>query len=261
MAAKLIYSIQSEWIKLRRSTALVLMLVGGLLMPFVLGLMHLLFIKKLGRTYFAPNFWLRWYLDGWEPMARFLLPMAIVLITSLTAQLEYRNNAWKQVHTTPQSLTTVFLAKLVVNVLMVLQILIIFQLGMYLAGSLPIWFYSNIHPPQEVFPFNKLLSIGFFFYILALPMIALQYLLSIYFKNYILPLVVGILILLASITALPWEYAYLLPYNYGALYIKQLFAKTAEVNSSPLNHYLALGYFVLFSVLAYYLYITKKEKG
>lgn len=258
---KIIRSIESEWIKQRNSTTFWLILAGGLFMPLVLGSMHMLFIRKLGRTYFAPDFWLRWYLDGWELMARLLLPMVIILSASLTAQLEYRNNTWKQLHTTPQGLSTIFMAKLLVVLCFILQMLVVFMIAMFIAGSLPIWFYGHIPQPNEVFPWQKLLSIGLTFYVLALPMIALQYLFSLYFKNYIIPLILGIFILGVSITALPWKYAYLLPYNYGAIYIKQLFSKNHIQNSEMLNLYLALGYFILFVFLAFSLYRTKKEKG
>lgn len=258
---KIIQSIKSEWIKQRNSTTFWLVLAGGLFMPLVLGTMHMVFIRKLGRTYFAPDFWLRWFIDGWELMARLLLPMVIILTASLAAQLEYRNNTWKQLHTTPQHLATIFMAKLLVVLFFILQMLVIFMIAMFVAGSLPIWFYGHITQPNEIFPWQKLLSIGFTFYVLALPMIALQYLFSLYFKNYIVPLILGVLILGVSITALPWKYAYLLPYNYGAIYIKQLFSKNHIQSSEMQNFYFALGYFILFVFLAYSLYLTKKEKG
>ena len=47
---------------------------------------------------------------GWEFMGFFLLPIGVILTTSLVTQLEFRSNTWKQLHTTPQSKN--FLAQL-----------------------------------------------------------------------------------------------------------------------------------------------------
>lgn len=55
----------------------------------------------------------------------FLLPMGLILATSLITQMEFRNNTWKQLHTTPQKYSTIFTAKFIVIIGLTLQFLFI----------------------------------------------------------------------------------------------------------------------------------------
>ena len=261
MNATLFYSIQSEWMKTKRSAAFWLVLIGGFFMPAILTLVHLVYIKRLGKIYETTPFWEKWLINAWESMSILLVPMGIVLATSLIAQLEYKNNAWKQVHTTPQSLTIVFFAKYTVVLLLMLQLFVLFGCGMYLAGAIPAWYYGHIQYPSEVFPWGKFIQINASFYVMALPIVALQYLLSIQFKNFIVSLGAGVALVVGAIIALSWRYVYLIPYTYGAIHFMQLQGKMRFKSNIPDIHYLALIYFFGFTLLSYILYLTKKEKG
>lgn len=261
MNATLFYSIQSEWMKTKRSAAFWLVIVGGLFIPGILTLMYLVYIKRLGGVFGVEKFWEKWLINGWESMSVFFLPMGIVLATSLIAQLEYKNNGWKQVHTTPQRLTTVFVAKYTVVLLLMLQLFVLFGLGMCLAGSIPAWYYGHIPYPKEAFPWGRFIQINASFYVMALPIVALQFLLSIQFKNFMVSLGAGVALVAASIMVLSWRYVYLVPYTYGAIHLLQLGGKMRFKSNILDIHYLALIYFFAFTLLSYILYLTKKEKG
>jgi hypothetical protein len=62
----------------------------------------------------------------------------------------------------------------------------------------------------------------------------------------------------ASLLAMNWKYGYLIPYTYCPLNFKE---NQGKVDASVYLHVLALGYFVLFTVISYLLYIHKKERG
>lgn len=62
-------------------------------------------------------------------MSIVFLPMGIVLATSLFCQLEFKNNAWKQVHTAPIGYSSVYFAKLIVVLAMMAQLFILFNVG------------------------------------------------------------------------------------------------------------------------------------
>ena len=81
---------------------------------------------------------------AWESMSVFIMPLVIILCASLIAQLEYRNNTWKQVHATPQPLAVIYMAKLVIILAMVVQLFIWFNAGIYIAG------YGARDPSQPV---------------------------------------------------------------------------------------------------------------
>lgn len=260
MTTSFVHSLQSEWLKTRRSLAAWLVILGGFFIPLIMLTARLLYPDRLPGDSAAPDFWEAFFGKCWQMMALFLLPMGVILATTLLSQLEFRNNTWKQLHTTPQYLTTIFFSKLAVILLMLLQFLILFNLGIMVAGFLPHAIYGVAYP-QEAFPFEFFLTKSAWFFVDCLPIVALQYLISLQFKNFMIPLGAGIGLMVASLIALEWEYGYFIPYTYCPYNFFEL-RKVAGMGPQSVNvHFWALGYFVLFTLLSYVLYITKKEKG
>src|SRR5215216_6690727 len=96
-----INSFQSEWLKKKRSLASWLVLVGAFFTPLIILLVRLKNYQAMPKIYAAEDFWTKLWFTTWESMTILLLPMGIILATALIVQLEYKNNAWKQLHTTP----------------------------------------------------------------------------------------------------------------------------------------------------------------
>lgn len=254
----LIYSFQSEYLKTRRSAASWLTIAGAFFIPLVVIIDRQMHFEDLYHASQHPKFWEYLFNQCWRVTNILLLPLGVILATSLVAQLEYRNNAWKQVLTTPQALSTVFVSKLVVILVMLLQFFLLFNLGVYLCGVFPSLVYRGIPFPKEALPLRDFLKHTAWYFIDVLPMVALQFLLSMQFKNFLVPLGIGIGLFIGAVVAAGWKYAYWVPYTYNALN----FAPNATELLSRTNwHARALGYFTLFILLAYLLFITKKEKG
>jgi hypothetical protein len=89
-------------------------------------------------------------------------------------------------------------------------------------------------------------------------MVALQYLVSLQAKNFLVPVGIGLALVVGGLIALSWKYIYMIPSAYTAVYFLQM-----KDNSIPLHNIQlwSVGYFVLFTFLGYWLYIFKKEKG
>lgn len=256
-----LYSFQSEWLKTKRSLASWLVIIGGFFIPAIMLLARLLYLEKLKKEVLSPKFWEALLSQSWQFMAMLLLPMGVILATSLITQIEFKNNTWKQLHTSPQSFSTIFWAKLSTILLLMFQFFVLFNVGMYLSGVIPALVLSDIDFPKEAFPWQYFLETSAYFFIDCLPIVALQYLVSLQFKNFLVPLGVGIGVLLASLIAIEWKYGYLLPYTY-CLY-KFFMMRGAKLEATALSniHGWALGYFVVFTLISYVLYMTKKEKG
>ena len=252
------YSVQSEWMKKRRSAAAWLTICGGFLIPIILLVARIDDYDLLVASNAEQHCWEILYNKAWQFMGLFLLPMGVILTASLVTQLEYRNNTWKQLHTTPQSLSVIFFAKLLVILLMMLHFFILFNAGIYLAGIIPSFFFSKIPFPIESFPIGGVLRSNSRFYIACLPIIGLQYLISLQYKNFLIPIGVGLALYVSSMIALSWKYAYLLPFAYCALNFDR-FKKAGALNI-PI-HVWELSYFTLFLIISYILYISKREKG
>ncbi len=257
----LFHSVQSEWIKRRRSAASWLVILGGLFIPTIMLLINLYRKAAMPAKVRLPDFWQNSFSSAWESMAFFLLPMGIILATSLIAQLEYKNGTWKQLHTTPQTYFNIFLAKYIVVLIMLLQFFVIFNLGIYLAAVMPSVLYGTIDYPTQPFPWSYYLYQNTLFFITCLPIFAIQYLISLNFKNFLLSIGVGMVMVVAAMFAISWKYGYAVPFTYSALNYLML-TKGITLGNPNINiHWMSTGYFLLFSTINYLIYANKKAKG
>ncbi len=253
-----IHCFQSEWLKKKRSLASVLVVVGAFFIPAIILVAKLVRHETLYSASMSNRFWETLWNDALESMAIFLLPLGIALATSLITQIEFKNNTWKQLHTTPQSLTTIFFAKLSVILVMMVQFFILFNIGIYLAGIIPTLFFSGVPYPEEPIPFLFFFKENVKYFIDCLPILALQYMISLQFKNFLVPVGGGIAIWILSIAVLGWKHGHWIPYSYcGLNYLRGI----GKYNSETQIHLFAIGYFIVFTVISYILYLTKKEKG
>ena|ERR1035437_4486479 len=144
-----IYSLQSEWIKTKRSIASWLCIIGGFFIPLIY---FIGFLKnKSSINDYKFDIWQKLFNQLWQNMAVILLPMGVILASSLITQMEYKNNTWKQLHTTPQTYTNIFSAKFLVIILMTIKFFIFFNIGVILSGLIPCLLFDN-HLPKENLP-------------------------------------------------------------------------------------------------------------
>jgi hypothetical protein len=257
----IVNSFQSEWLKTRHSLSSWLVVVGGLFTPSVVVLARLLRHDRLQGIYAADNFWNLLWRNSWESMAVFFLPMGAVLATSLITQIEYKNNAWKQVHTLPLGITTIFLSKLAVILVMLAQMFVVFGIGIYLSAVIPSILVPHLPYPRAPIPFRLFLKDDARYFIDCLPIVALQYLISLRFKNFLVPVGVGFVLWVGALASLPWKYSFVVPYTYCMVdYLKD--DPSGKVSAPAVDiHSIAIGYFLLFAVAALILFATKREKG
>lgn len=256
-----INSFQSEWLKKKRSLASWLVIAGAFFTPLIILTARIKNYHALPKLYAADDFWQSAWNQSWESMAVFLLPIGIILATGLIAQIEYKNNTWKQLHATPQRLTTVFFAKFLVILIMLAQVFVLFNLGFYLSVMIPALVFSDVPFPAAPIPFEDFWAANVNFFVDCLPIVALQYLLSLQFKNFLVPVGVGFAVWFLGIGLLSWEYSFLFPYIHGAINFLTTSGQFAN-RTVPINiEILALVYFAAFIAAGWFFYVTKKEKG
>lgn len=255
-----INSFQSEWLKKKRSLAAWLVLTGACFTPSIILLVRIKNRAALPTLNLADNFWQKLWTTTWESMAVIMLPVGIILATGLITQLEYKNNAWKQLHTTPQSYTTIFFAKLSVILVMMVELFILFNVGMYLSAIIPSIIFSDVPYPTAPIPYRDFLYGNINYFIDCLPVLALQYLISLQFKNFLVPVGVGFIIWILGLGMVSWQHSHIFPYIHGS--IDFLISSGHLKREMPINLQLLAGiYFVAFTVAGWILYVTKKEKG
>lgn len=251
-----IYSFQSEWLKRKRTTASWLVVLGGFFIPAILFFARFNDMKAIAPLNASDHLWTTIFGKAWQFMALFLLPMGVILATSLITQLEFRNNAWKQVHASPQHLSTIFFAKFSVILVMLLQFFVLFNLGIYLVGVLPALFLPSVSYPKQALSLQLLYDFNAKYFLYSLPIVTFQFLISLQFKNFLIPIGIGVGLLVASLIALNWKYGYIIPYTYCGYG----FLSSNGLKPAASVNYWATGYFLVFLILAYILYLTKKEK-
>lgn len=252
--AVLIYSFRSEWLKIKRSLAFWLVIVGAVFTPSIVTLIHILRPEKVPAQFAAQDFWIGYYKNAWQSMVSLLLPMGIILAVTLATQLEYKNNSWKQLHTTPQSLTAIYLNKFLVLIALQLQLFVLFNIAVYLSAAATAAALPAVTFPTESFPWQAVLVKSGYYFIDSLPIVALQYLLSLVFRNFLVAVGTGLILLVTTLVMLSWEHAYVFPYSYG---IMDYLGRFPDRNL----HTLALAWFVFTFMGAYILYRIKPDKA
>jgi hypothetical protein len=258
---RLIRALQSEALKTRRSAALGLVLLSAGFVPSLILVARFFHRASLPALYRGNELWLTLWKQSNQALAVFLLPMLTILVTSLMVQIEYRNNAWKQVHASPQPLLCIFAAKLLVILTAILAFLILHNLGIYLVGMIPAVIYKNVSFPSGRFPFALYADRGLSLFVAALPIVALQYALALHFRNFMTPIGIGMGLWIAAVGCLGWRYIYFIPYGYSAM---EFLSVTGERSfpSLPMRlPLLSLGFFGLLVLSGFLVYSTESDRG
>jgi len=252
----LIISIKAELIKTKRSASFWLSVIGAAVIPLIFFLAYTI---KPEHNY--SNGWSKHFLQGWQVFNAFLLPMFVILICSLIPQIEYKNNTWKQVFASPQSISGIFFSKFLTILMMILFLFLLFNSFMILSAVVPNFFFSKFSFLNSSIDWSELLRLNFKTFVSLLGIISFQYWLSLRFRNFIVPIGIGLALLVTAliIYQFRWEHVYKVPYALPVL--------TMEVirdTGRPIleNHeWNSVGYFILFTLLAYYDMRYRKERG
>ncbi len=189
------------------------------------------------------------------------IAMGAVLATSLIVQIEYRNNAWKQVHALPLGLATLYFSKLTIVVLMLVQFIVPFNLGIWLSAALPAWLLPGVTMPAASIPFALFLYDDLRFLAACLPIVALQYLLSLRFANFMVPVGIGFMLWVGSLAALSSRWGVLSSYAYTMLEYLGGQPQTKLPPPMLAVPWLAIGYAAVFIATGYVLFASRRQKG
>ena len=255
------HSLHGEWLKQRRSLALWMVVIGAFFTPAIIVVARLLQHARLPALYASAGFWESLWRSSWESAAIFFLPMGAILATSLVTQIEFRNNAWKQVHALPLGTATIYFSKLAILVLMLALWFVLFNLGIYLSAVLPWLLVPGVPYPASPLPLGAFLREDLAYVIDCLPIVALQYLVSLRFANFLVPVGAGFMLWVGTLGAISWRWGFLSPYGYTILQYLQGEPVTRAAVPAIDIHVMAIAYFVLFTALGYLLFATRRRKG
>ncbi|NII27136.1 ABC transporter permease subunit [Pseudoflavitalea sp. X16] len=253
--ATFIINTKAELWKCRKTAAYWITILAGIFIPFTFWLMLVFKSDHFGNI-LKNDPWHYLLRNCWQPMAAFLMPCYVILVTSLVVQVEYRNNTWKQVYASPRSYADIFFSKFLVVQGLILTAIVLFNLAILVAGysvNTVLGVYTFFSHPV---PWTDMLTVSSKMYVAILAMTSIQYWISLRFKNFIAPIGIGLGLLITGLMIIQWDKIIYYPYAYTALtYFKDL-------NKGRLVH---LNYswiwFVGIILLAFWDTVKRKERG
>ncbi|MDA3866441.1 MAG: ABC transporter permease [Salinivirgaceae bacterium] len=249
--------LQAEYLKTRKTWAFWLSVLGGLLIPAI---MFLVIKSQPGiiKNPMHPTPWLLFLKYNWQSVATFLLPLFLVLLTSLVVQTEHRANALKKMLTLPNSRATYYWAKLLVIIYYTILTHIVFAFsiivfGLILGSLVPETQFLDKPIPLVMMSIQIVKSI-----LASLGIIAIQFLISLQFKNFIKPIGFGFATTLAgSIMLLGWEYVDYWPWSLPAKVSPGIMSGgSSEIFTQ--HEWISIGYFLVISILGT-IYFSRKN--
>jgi lantibiotic transport system permease protein len=255
-----IISLQSEILKTKRSAAFWVCFLSSGFIPALCTLIYSLRPDK-----FLPRFkmqpWEAHFLLGWLAFTAFLLPMFVILVCSMITQIEYKNNTWKQVFASPQSLGNIFFSKFSTILLMVLFLFIMFNFFMVVCAVL-VSIINNDYPfLRSSAQWSLILKLNLKTFVALLGIISIQYWLSLRIKNFIVPIAIGLALLMTATIVQQWEHIDKVPYAFPFLTFLSI-SKGGLRGNLFQNHELnSMGYLAFFNLLAFLDMKYRKERG
>lgn len=254
---------RAELIKTKRTASFWISLVGSGFIPLIFFLVYVLRAER-NYTRLAATPWEVHFSEGYQAFSSFLLPMFVILICSLIPQIEYKNNAWKQVFTTPQSVGTIFFSKYISILLMIVFLFVMFNVFMILAAVIPNLIFSKYTFLSSSFDWGGLAKLNIKSFVSLMAIVSIQYWLSLRFKNFIVPIAIGLCLLITSMILLPWEHISKVPYAFPSLsFLRSVQPNVNHASDSFFqNHELnSIAYFIFFTIVAFLDMRFRKERG
>ncbi len=189
-------------------------ILGSLLIPFIFFLIYLFRVQN-----FIPpediNPWTVFINSNLQAISFLLFPLHIILIIAININIEHHENSWKKLFVLPVSRESIYISKLLFLLLQILISLLIFAAALFVFGCILGLLHSELNFLKfrpEFTAFSKLIARLF---ISILGIFSIQYVISLFFKNIIIPISFGVfLTIIASILVQGWSHSIYFPYAF-----------------------------------------------
>ena len=255
-----IISTQAELLKTKRTASFWLSIIAAAFIPTIL-IIALFTGDDASRAALTADPWTKYFKIGWQVFCIFIVPIYIVLSSTLLTQIEFRNNTWKQVFASPQSLGNIFFSKFLAIHFMILFCFVLFNGFMILSAVGANLFNSSFTFLHHRIDWSRLLWLNFKVYISILGISAIQYWLSLRFKNFIAPMGIGLALLIAGVVALVNQWAHVYKYPYSLSLLSYDYAQKSGRPFLENHEWNSIGYFMVFILIGFLDMKMRKEKG
>ncbi len=250
-------ALRSEARKTKRTSLVYLYLIAAAVFPIMIFLFDN--ASDEGIALLKQDPWNRYIADSGQGLSIAALPLYIILTSTLLPQIEYRNNTWKQVLTSPQPVINVFLSKFLTIQFYVVLCMVAYNLFTLAALLAMHFFKTDLALFAHSMDWNTFLLFNVRTYVALLAISAFQFWLGMRFKNFIVPVGIGFSLWLAAITMIgefEWPHADKFPFAFS-MYM----AYPKHQAKFPLMLWSSVGYAVLFLALGFADFKRNKVKG
>lgn len=197
-----IISLRSELLKTKNTASVYLCFGVAAIIPLMTFIFEYDTPKTIQQLRADP--WNVYFTNGSQMLSILFLPAVAVLICTLIPQIEYKNNSWKQLMTTPQPKATVFFSKYAA----VLIYLLVFMIAYNLMMAVSLMAMGLFRHDLALFTGNSawagLLLLNGKLLVSVMGITAIQFWLGLRFRNFIVPIGVGVAMWIVA--ALLFEY-------------------------------------------------------
>lgn len=243
-------STKNEVLKLKRTFAFWLTIISAMFIPGIYLIYYLLKYESLIPDD-GVNPWDKFLIDQIMSAASLLIPLFIVLITSLIIQVEHKSSGIKHLFSLPIPKWTVYYGKLTSVLWMVLFTYLLFFLMMLCVGV----FVGFVHDELQFLSFNpnfeQPVKLLFRSFMAILGILGIQFWLSFKVKNFIIPLGIGMVLVITGLIIFQAEEAQYFPYAYNRLSLFAIDEDYSDMLWFPKVSIYSCVYFLVFSIYGY----------
>jgi len=232
------------------------LLVSILIPVLISGLQFLIFFFK--HEYFDKSGMNPWKIMGmnlFNIYGMFVMPMYVVLIAYLINFTEHRANSWKHLFALPIPKFQLYAGKIAVLLIWLIIFSLCTLIFVLACGQL----LSMLRPDigfQDYTLTNVLALTILKMFLASFGILAIQFFFSIYWKDFIRPVGIGLGLTIAGIILKLWDYVYLYPYAHPSMINDDFRQVDVTIATTPVL--LSIVYGVVFFTIGYYL-VSKKE--
>ncbi len=223
-------SLKSEFYKSRKTLAF----WASVLIPVIIcGLLAIGFYtsadKIVKMNYPGEVLWFQFVRPIISIMGMLILPFYVIFMAFSVNNIEHKNDTWKMLFAQPLNKFSIYLAKYIYGVLLILICLLLFGSLSYFFGILLSHLDSRLTFNQAS-PINFLSILYLKLFISALGIYSIQFILSLIWGDFLKPMGIGfVLTIMGIITVITkWKYAAFVPYSAPSEII------TSGFNAKPL---------------------------
>lgn len=245
-------STKNEFKKLKSTFAFWLTIISALFIPIIYLIYYLLKYKSLIPDE-GVNPWDKFLVNQIRGAAPLLVPLFIVLVTSLIVQIEHKSSSIKHLFALPVPKWSIYFGKLTAVIFTIATAYILFFTFMIIVGYTVGIIHSDLKMLSFKPDFSEAIKLLFRSYIATLGIVGLQFWLSFRIRNFIIPLGIGMVLIVTGLIIYRAPEAIYFPYGYNMLSLFPIAVDNDMGNMLwfPTVSLYSIGYFILFSILGY----------